>query len=263
MPSKKKGSAKAGLGSPPCSPRRSAGCRPRRSRPSRPDRDPTGRCSSSSIPPARSAATTPRSSARRDSTRSRSRDLGALTRRPSRPTGRRAGPTASTTPRSAALAPGCGGGNLIAMRPTQLAGLLGLGADTGDLAGATCRSRPARGITGETMQFHGTADRWTVAGATTVATLYSGPTPAHGEPGGDAALRRRRPGRRVHLRPRPLGRLHAPGQPGVGGQERDGELDGLIRSDDLFFGGRRSPTGSTSTRSRSRRPTSSSACSPT
>jgi hypothetical protein len=71
-----------------------------------------------------------------------------------------------------------GGGNLIAMRPdAQLAGLLGLGADTGDLAETYIKvntgSPPGAGITGETMQFHGTADRWSVAGAATVATLYS------------------------------------------------------------------------------------------
>ena len=39
-----------------------------------------------------------------------------------------------------------------------------------------------------------------------------------GQPRGDAAQRRRRrrPGRGVHLRPGPLGRPHAPGQPGLG-----------------------------------------------
>ena len=39
------------------------------------------------------------------------------------------------------------------------------------------------------------------------------------EPGRDAPLgrRERRPGGGVHVRPRPLGRLHPPGQPGLGG----------------------------------------------
>ena len=32
---------------------------------------------------------------------------------------------------------------------------------------------PGAGITGATMQFHGAADRYTLAGATAVATLYS------------------------------------------------------------------------------------------
>ncbi len=64
-----------------------------------------------------------------------------------------------------------GGGNLIAMRPdTQLAGLLGLTAG-GHHAGrtATCwstrRRAPGTGIVGQTMQFHGTADRYTLNGA--------------------------------------------------------------------------------------------------
>ena len=41
------------------------------------------------------------------------------------------------------------------------------------------------------------------------------------EPGRHPAQRRaeRRPGGGLHLRPRPLGRLHAPGQPGLGGPE--------------------------------------------
>ncbi len=80
-----------------------------------------------------------------------------------------------------------GGGNLVAMRPdARLAGLLGLGLDTGDLSegyvGVHTGSGPGAGITGETMQFHGAADRWTLAGATPVATLYSNATTATGEP---------------------------------------------------------------------------------
>ena len=71
-----------------------------------------------------------------------------------------------------------GGGNLIAMRPdAPLAGLLGLGSETGVLDEAYIKvatgSPPGAGITAETMQFHGTADRWSTAGAATVATLYS------------------------------------------------------------------------------------------
>ena len=68
------------------------------------------------------------------------------------------------------------------------------------------------------MQFHGTADRYTLRGATAVATLLLRRRHGDGEPGGHAAHRRRvgRAGGGVHLRPRPLGRLHAPGQPRVG-----------------------------------------------
>ena len=79
------------------------------------------------------------------------------------------------------------GGNLIAMRPdASLAGLLGLGAGSGSLDNAYMRvdtgSPPGAGITGETMQFHGTADRWTLAGASTVATLFSNATTATPNP---------------------------------------------------------------------------------
>ena len=68
-----------------------------------------------------------------------------------------------------------GGGNLIAMRPDkQLAGLLGLtdaGATLSNayLQGRHERTRPGAGIVGQTMQFHGAADRYTLNGATSVA----------------------------------------------------------------------------------------------
>jgi hypothetical protein len=77
-----------------------------------------------------------------------------------------------------------GGGNLVAMRPdVRLAGLLGLGADTGtNLTDGYIKvatgSPPGAGITGQTMQFHDTADRWSGGDAATVATLYSSATAA-------------------------------------------------------------------------------------
>ena len=63
------------------------------------------------------------------------------------------------------------GGNLIAMRPDgQLAGLLGLTSAGTTLANAYLKvdttAPPGTGITGETIQFHGTADRYTLNGAT-------------------------------------------------------------------------------------------------
>lgn len=73
------------------------------------------------------------------------------------------------------------GGNLIAMRPDpQLNGLLGIGS-----AGATLSNgyllidtnqAPGTGIVSETIQFHGTADRYTLNGAASIATLYTDPT---------------------------------------------------------------------------------------
>ena len=79
------------------------------------------------------------------------------------------------------------GGNLIAMRPDKkLAGLLGLSdlggtranqylkVDTGTAAGA--------GIDGQTLQFHGTADRYSVAGATPLARHYTDSATSTSEP---------------------------------------------------------------------------------
>ena len=71
------------------------------------------------------------------------------------------------------------GGNLIAMRPdTQLAGLLGLTTAGGDArqglpAGQHGGRARRRASSAQTIQFHGTADRYTLNGATAVATLYS------------------------------------------------------------------------------------------
>ncbi|HTO02417.1 MAG TPA: DUF4082 domain-containing protein, partial [Opitutus sp.] len=72
------------------------------------------------------------------------------------------------------------GGNLIALRPDKkLAVLLGL-TDAGStlMEGyllVNTASAPGAGIVGETIQFHGGADRYVLSGATTVATLYSSP----------------------------------------------------------------------------------------
>ena len=128
------------------------------------------------------------------------------------------------------------GGNLIAMRPDgMLAGLLGLGADGGDLANGYLQVAPDRGVTAETMQFHGVADRWTVAGGTSVvATLFSTASTATANPA-------------VTLRGVGAGQAAAftydlarsivytrQGNPEWAGQKRDGE-SGPIRSDDLYF----------------------------
>ena len=111
-----------------------------------------------------------------------------------------------------------GGGNLIAMRPdASLAGLLGLGSDVGDLANGYLQvaagprhhgrddavprhRRPLDGRWGRGRRGDALLEREHVDGT---ARRHA----AHG---------RRRPGRRVHLRPRAFRRLHAPGQPGLG-----------------------------------------------
>jgi hypothetical protein len=137
------------------------------------------------------------------------------------------------------------GGDLIAMRPDdELAGLLGLGATSGTLGdgylAVDTATAPGTGITGATMQFHGSADRHVLAGARSVATLYSDATTATADPA-------------VTLRNVGAGQAAAftydlarsvvytrQGNPAWAGQDRDGTLDqgsSTIRSDDLFFGG--------------------------
>ena len=134
-----------------------------------------------------------------------------------------------------------GGGNLVAMRPDkQLAGLLGL-TDAGTTrANAYLKvdttSAPGAGIVGSTIQYHGTADNYTLNGATAVATLYSSATTATTNPavtlrsvgssGGQAAAFTYDLARSVVYTRQ--------GNPAWAGQERDGALG--VRSDDLFFG---------------------------
>src|SRR5690242_1915129 len=79
------------------------------------------------------------------------------------------------------------GGNLIAMRPSaKLAPLLGLGSDSGELENGylkiDTRTAAGAGLTGTTMQFHGAADRWSLAGASSLATLFSNASDATAAP---------------------------------------------------------------------------------
>ena len=134
------------------------------------------------------------------------------------------------------------GGNLIAMRPDKgLAPLLGLLDAAGTLADAYLQidtsAAPGAGIVGATMQFHGTADRYTLNGATSVATLFSSAIASTTNPGvtvrsvgsagGQAAAFTYDLARSVVYTRQ--------GNPAWSGQERDGSTP--IRSDDLFFGG--------------------------
>ena len=135
------------------------------------------------------------------------------------------------------------GGNLIAMRPDkQLAGLLGLTDAGTTLASAYLQvdtsSGAGSGIVGSTIQFHGTADRYTLNGATSVATLFSNATTSTGNPavtlrsvgasGGQAAAFTFDLARSVVYTRQ--------GNPAWAGQERDGVAG--IRPDDLFYGAR-------------------------
>jgi hypothetical protein len=96
---------------------------------------------------------------------------------------------------------------------------------------------PGAGITDQTIQFHGIADRYTLNGARAVATLYTTATAATTNPavslvsvgaagGQAAAFTFDLPQSLVYTRQ---------GNPAWDGQERDGSSP--IRSDDLYFGG--------------------------
>ena len=166
-----------------------------------------------------------------------------------------------------------GGGNLIAMRPdSRLADLLGLTAAGSPLSEGYIKvdtgSGPGAGIVGDTMQFHGAADRLHGDRRRHRRVALLRCDDADRQPGGDAAERRvqRRPGGRIHVRPRALDRLHASGQPGLGGTIARRR----VRTDPLRQPLLRrmpptthNPTGSIATRSPSLRPTSSSGCWPT
>ncbi len=79
------------------------------------------------------------------------------------------------------------GGTFIAFRPsTQLSTLLGITRISGSLADryllVNTASGPGAGIVGQTMQFHGTADLYTLNGASSLATLYTDAFTASGNP---------------------------------------------------------------------------------
>ena len=133
-----------------------------------------------------------------------------------------------------------GGGNLIAMRPDkQLAGLLGLTNTEMLLSDAylmiDTNAGPGTGLINQAIQFHGNADRYTVNGATTIATLYSTSTTSTTNPA-------------VTIKQAGFGQAAAfafdlarsvvytrQGNPAWSGEARDGQ-EGPIRPDDLFFG---------------------------
>ena len=131
------------------------------------------------------------------------------------------------------------GGNLIAMKPDkQLAGLLGLTDAGATLANGyllvDTSTSPGAGIVNQTIQFHGTADRYTLNGATSVATLYSSATASTSNPA--VTMRQVGSGSAVAFT-YDLARsivLTRQGNPAWSGQERDGQVP--IRSDDLYFG---------------------------
>jgi hypothetical protein len=131
-----------------------------------------------------------------------------------------------------------GGGTLVAFRPAgNLLPLLGLSSFGGSLSDDYLRintsSGPGAGLVGQTIQFHGAADRYTVANATVLATLYSDASTATAYPA--VTQRTVGSGRAVGFA-YDLARsvvYTRQGNPAWAGQERDG--NSVIRSNDMFF----------------------------
>jgi hypothetical protein len=137
------------------------------------------------------------------------------------------------------------GGRLIAMRPDKrLAPLLGISDAASVLSDAyllvdTSRA-PGAGIVNQTIQYHGPADLYTLAGDTQqVAAIYSGPDPTHAT--SNPAVTLRPVGGRSGMAAAFTFDLAQSivytrqGNPAWVGQDRDGIPP--IRPNDLFFGG--------------------------
>lgn len=135
------------------------------------------------------------------------------------------------------------GGTFIAFKPSStLSTLLGLTPATGTLANqyllVNTASGAGKGIVGETIQFHGAADLYTLSGATAIATLYSNSTTATTYPAVTSRSVGSNGGQAVAFTfdlPRSIVYTRQ-GNPEWEGQSRDGQ-GGPIRSDNLFFGG--------------------------
>lgn len=133
------------------------------------------------------------------------------------------------------------GGNLVAMRPDdKLAGLLGL-ADAGTTRAnqyllINTATTPGDGLVNETIQFKGTADNYTLNGATSIAAFYSDASTATSNPavtsrsvgsnGGTAAAFSYDLAKSVIAQHQ--------GNQAWAAQNRDGSAP--IRTNDLFFG---------------------------
>lgn len=132
------------------------------------------------------------------------------------------------------------GGNLIAMQPDkQLSSLLGITDQSSTLDEGYLRvdaaQKPGIGITAQTMQYHYSADVYTInSGTQTVATLYSDAS----TPTTNPAVVQRSVGSGhaaafTYDLPRSIATMHQ-GNPAWAGQDRDGSTP--IRPNDLFNG---------------------------
>ncbi len=135
------------------------------------------------------------------------------------------------------------GGNLAAMRPDKkLASLLGL-TDASSTRNnqymlVDTASGPGTGIVNETIQFKGTADNYTLNGATAVANLYSDASTSTSNPAATTRSVGSNGGTAMAFTydlAKSVIAQHQ-GNQAWAGQDRDGS--GMARTNDLFFGAR-------------------------
>jgi hypothetical protein len=134
------------------------------------------------------------------------------------------------------------GGTLVALRPdAQLSTLLGITPAAGTLDNkyllVNTASGPGVGIVNQTIQYHGSADLYTLSGATAVATLYSDATTSTPNPAVTTRGVGSNGGRAIAFT-YDLARsivYTRQGNPAWAGQKRDGQIE-PIRPDDMFFG---------------------------
>ncbi len=135
------------------------------------------------------------------------------------------------------------GGNLVAMRPDKkLASLLGLTDASSTRSNqymlVDTANGPGTGIVNETIQFKGTADNYTLNGATAVASLYSDASTSTSNPAATTRSVGSNGGTAMAFTydlAKSVIALHQGNQAWVG-QDRDGS--GMARTNDLFFGAR-------------------------
>ncbi len=135
------------------------------------------------------------------------------------------------------------GGTLVAFRPSsQLSSLMGITRQAGSLSDqyllVNTTSGPGQGIVNQTIQFHGTADYYSLSGASSLATLYSSASTPTAYPAVTLREVGLNGGKAVAFTYDLMRSIvyTRQGNPAWAGQKRDGTF-GPIRSDDLFFGG--------------------------
>jgi methionine-rich copper-binding protein CopC len=133
------------------------------------------------------------------------------------------------------------GGKLIAMRPdAQLSSLLGIASTGQTMAEAYLQinnsTTVGSGLVNTTIQYHGTADLYTLNGATSLANLYSDASTPTNDPAVTSINVGSNGGQAVAFTfdlAKSIVETRQ-GNPAFAGEERDGQTQ--VRSDDQFFG---------------------------